>query len=260
MTLQASFSSNIVRPFALSFSQTGGTNTLRFYLLNNLTVRNTVVAKLFLSSGGSQIGGDPHVTPIFGKIYDLPNDDGTFVRMLDTGKNNKQIDRICINAKLSKMRSNLLEKYSTFSDYYLNATFLDKITIMILKNSTINPLISNYLTIDTISLDIDEKYFNGQNEDKNITIESIEGNINEITNELESEQAYRNIKIRHYDRNDKEKCVREINIKFLRVNMADINRVQINVKDNNGLDEYWGANIKQIPMNHLIVKSLYDTL
>jgi hypothetical protein len=276
MSLQASFTTtndpNMRLPLALSFSQTGGTGILRFYFLNQpLSATRPVVAKLFLTNGGSQTGGDPHVTPIFGKIYDLPNDDGTFVRMLDTGKNNKQIDRICINAKLSKMRPNLLEKYSTFSDYYLNSTFLDKITILILKNSSnianhstsnysMDPLISNYLTIDTINLDIDEKYFNGQNQDKNITIESIEGTINEITNELESEQACRNIKIRQYDQDNKEKCIREINVKFLRVNMADINRVLINVKDSNGLDEYWGANVKQKPMNDLIVKSLYDTL
>ena len=80
-------------PFTIGFSTTGGTNTLRFYTMSEPS--NSALFKLYLTNGGSAIGGDPHLRTIFGETYFLPHE-ATCFRLFD---NNPPFleDRIVIN-------------------------------------------------------------------------------------------------------------------------------------------------------------------
>lgn len=69
----------------LSYSNLDGTGTLRIYFSSqplDPETRTSYVYKLYVTDGGSPIGGDPHIKPLFGQIYDLPNVESCF-KLLD---------------------------------------------------------------------------------------------------------------------------------------------------------------------------------
>jgi len=50
-------------------------SNLRFFVIDS---GNSAIRKLYPQSGGSSIGGDPHIRPLFGSTYLLPNDENIY--------------------------------------------------------------------------------------------------------------------------------------------------------------------------------------
>jgi hypothetical protein len=102
------------------------------------------------------------------------------------------------------------------------------------------------------------------NKDTTIMVEEIKGDVNQIATEkrlgVVGIQASRRVIIQQCYTNCNNICKREIILTFLRVNSIEFNHVIIKVSDDEGLDKYWGTNVRQEPIDLLIVKSLSDTM
>lgn len=70
-------------PFTIGFSNSGGTNTLRFYVVGEPEESN--LWKLYLTTGGSSAGGDPHICTLFGNYYTMPSKAACF-RLIQNSK------------------------------------------------------------------------------------------------------------------------------------------------------------------------------
>lgn len=82
-------------PYTIGFSNMGGSNTLRFYTMSEPSA--TDLFKLYLTNGGSAVGGDPHIKPIFGAEYTLPHEPRCY-RLFDSGPSDSdEKERIVIN-------------------------------------------------------------------------------------------------------------------------------------------------------------------
>lgn len=90
--------------YTIAFSSTGGTNTLRFYY----SVPDTGVNKIYANSGGTNIGGDPHIKPIFGTKYMLPNNEKCY-RLFDNLQEGD--NRLVINTKCWFLPQNYLDDH-----------------------------------------------------------------------------------------------------------------------------------------------------
>ena len=149
-------------PKYISYSQIGGTGTLRYYLVERNTTSNQSadLSKLYLTVGGSAIGGDPHIKPLFGKKYDLPNIEACF-KLFDNKE--REEDKIIINTKCWFLPQNIIDEYDekfkkpskcmqTYT-YIKYVSFITNDSFMIIDIDTLEPVkFTNCEDLDTFQL------------------------------------------------------------------------------------------------------------
>lgn len=230
-----------INPESLSYSNSPSTSFVRFYIAGDN------LRKLFYVFGGSNLGGDPHIKPILGTKYSLPNEEKCY-KLFD----NLDENRLVINCKcwfLPKNIYNDASKKMKRKDFLWNTTYIRYIYI----KHTDDELFFDMENLEQVDYTNDDD-FNSYN------LKIIKNKINyeniKISDILESQEGIYSITHNKYISNGKSfKRIVEIDNKTCKLTLnlqlgketEDRNNISITMKSNKEISEYMydGALIKE---------------